>query len=113
MLSSSIKIGSRLYSVGIIDDESLDVFLSQKYQTEDVEIKSLIDYDDQIILVKNSLGALRKEELVVHEILHACLEDSGYDQSEASENIITCMAPRLASIIRSQLPALLHDIFGV
>ena len=107
MNSSAIKIGNRTYSIASIDDESFDLFLFQR-GFEDDEIKSLIDYDDQLILVRDKLQKDHKKELILHEILHSCIEDSGMQQDEITENFIRVLSPRLSCLI-DDLPTLLNE----
>lgn len=110
MQSTSIKIGSRTYSIGVIDNESFDIFLQQKHQIADSSIKSLVDYDDEVILVRDSYSTKMKRELILHEILHACLEDSMFSQDERSEEFISVLTPRLSSLICGQLECVFDDI---
>lgn len=107
MKSSAIKIGNRTYSIASIDDESFDLFLSQRGVIDD-EIKSLIDYDDQLILVKENLNKDHRKELILHEILHACIEDAGINQDENVENFIKVLSPRLSCLI-DDIPTVLNE----
>ena len=107
MKSSVIKVGNRIYSIASVDDPTFDLVLSQK-GAEDPEIKSFIDYDDQVILVRDRLQDDHKKELILHEILHSCLEDSGMVQDEIAENFIRILSPRLIGIIK-ELPLVLSE----
>ena len=107
MKSSAIKVGNRIYSIASVDDSTFDLVLSQK-GVQDPEIKSFIDYDDQIILVRDRLQDNHKKELLLHEILHSCLEDSGMVQDEFAENFIKVLSPRLIGIIE-ELPSILLE----
>lgn len=98
MKSSAIKIGNRTYSIASIDDESFDLFLAQRGVIDD-QIKSLVDYDDQLILVREKLQKDHKKELILHEILHSCIEDAGVQQDENIENFIRILSPRLVCLI--------------
>ena len=92
-------MGNRIYSIASVDDPTFDLVLSQK-GVRDPEIKSFIDYDDQIILVRDRLQDDHKKELILHEVLHSCLEDSGMVQDEIVENFIRILSPRLTGIIK-------------
>jgi len=107
MKSSAIKIGNRIYSIASVDDESFDLFLSQRGVTDE-EIKSLIDYDDQIILVREKLQRDHKKELILHEIIHSCIEDAGLPQDEVAENFIRVLSPRFACLFED-LPEVLNE----
>lgn len=94
MQSSFIRIGARTYSVALLDDADFDLLLAQQ-EVIDSEIKSFIDYDEQLIIVRARLCDDHKRELVLHELIHACLEDSGACQNEVTEAFVSVMAPRL------------------
>ena len=100
MLSTSIKIGNRMYSIASLCDEDFDLIL-MKYRIFDQEIKSFIDYDDQIIVVREKLPIDYQQELILHELLHACLNDAGIEQGKDDERFINILAPRLSSLISS------------
>jgi len=104
MQSTCIKIGSRKYDIAIVDDETFDISIAERHQQDNENlIKSFVDYDDQIIMVRGSLHADLKRELVIHEILHACFEDSGViDQDEKYESLIRILSPRISSLIIEQ-----------
>lgn len=107
MQSSCIKIGSRTYSVASIDDQSFDLVLQQR-NIDDTEIKSFVDYDDQVVLVRERLHDDHKRELILHELLHVCFQDSGVDD-QSLENFIAILSPRLVQIV-NELPALLKRV---
>lgn len=96
-----IKVGNRQYQIVSLNEkefnarlEALEVSLSDIRQA-----KSFIDYDEQVICVRKSLKADHKQELVLHELLHACLEDAGIEQSDATEAFIRVLSPRLSSLM--------------
>lgn len=107
MKSSIIKVGNRTYSIASVDDAFFDSLLSQK-GISDAEIKSFIDYDDQLILVREKLKKDHKRELILHEILHSCIEDSGIIQDEIVENFIRVLSPRLISLVED-IPVVLNE----
>lgn len=107
-MKSNIKIGNRTYSIISADDEYFDLHLLQKGVVDD-DIKSFIDYDDQTILVRKKLQKDHKRELILHEILHSCIEDSGTNQDEIVEKFIRILSPRLIGLIED-LPDILNEI---
>lgn len=98
MRLSTIKIGNKSYSIGIVDVETFNVYLSQK-NIFDNDVKSFIDYDEQIILIKNSYSKEYIHELLIHELLHACFTDSGFEQDEMAEKLISVLSPRIACLL--------------
>jgi len=107
MKSSAIKIGNRVYSTASLDDDTFNLVLSQK-GVIDSEIKSFIDYDDQVILIRDSLQEDHKKELLLHELIHACIEDSGAIQDEIVEKFVRILSPRLIGIIKD-IPILFSE----
>lgn len=112
MKSNAIKVGSRTYTIVSTDDERFDVVLSKKYSGDDFDdIKAFIDYDDQLILIREKLSPEHKRELAIHELLHACLEDVGiFQQDEISEKLISALAPRLNQLFSENLHVVLDEI---
>lgn len=106
MHSSAIKIGSRTYSIASVDDSTFDAIINKHIASVD-EAKSFVDYDDQIIIVRAKLCNDHKRELLLHEILHACIEDSGV-HDEAIERFISILSPRLVSLLET-LPVILNE----
>lgn len=106
MRSSIINIGSRVYSIASLDDESFDVILAQNGVIDDT-VKSFIDYDSQLILVRMRLNEDHRRELLLHEIIHACIEDAGV-HDEHIERFVSILAPRLVQLI-DNLPEVLVE----
>jgi len=106
MQSSAIKIGSRTFAIASLDDETFEQILS-RHSSETCSIKSFIDYDDQLICVREKLKSDHKRELILHEILHACIDDSGSNIDD--EQFISILAPRLVQIINN-LPLILSEL---
>lgn len=74
-------------------------------------VKSVVSYDDDVILVRKRLTREHKRELVLHELIHACLEDSGViDQLPEAESFVKVLAPRLIQLLDQSLPTLLDDV---
>lgn len=95
--SSDIKIGNRTYSMISVERDTFNQLLASKRIYDD-DVKSFIDYDEQIIVVRDDLTAEHKKELLLHEIIHACIADSGVD-NEHVEQFVSLLSPRLVCII--------------
>ena len=106
MSSSAIKIGARTYAIASLSDEDFDVLLSRKIEP-DGDIKSFIDYDEQLIVVRGRLRPDHKRELIIHELIHACVEDAGLQQEEG---FIRSIAARLNSLIDENLFDVLREV---
>lgn len=98
MLSSAIKVGARTYAVACIDDVDFDLLLAQR-GIIDGDVKSFIDYDEQLVVVRARLTTDHRRELIVHELIHAALADSGAEQGEASERLVSVLAPRMSEML--------------
>lgn len=102
MKSRDILVGSRTYSIVALDRESFSQVLS-KLDVEDDSVKSFVDYDTQTIVLRGDLKSDHLRELVVHELLHACLEDAGFEQDDASEKLIRVLSPRLSCLLSNNV----------
>ena len=110
MLSTAIKIGARTYSIASVEDDIFDLVLSQKGILEFCDVKSFIDYDEQVIFIRLRLDAKHRRELAIHELLHACLSDNGYEQTNETEKIITSLSPRLNTLFEENMQEILNEI---
>ena len=101
---TQILIGNRQYSVSLLDDHDFVIYLQQCNCDIDAinDVKSFIDYDDQVICVREKLKNDHRQELILHELLHACLEDSGIIQNDATESFIRALSPRLSSLLSNK-----------
>lgn len=97
MKSSAIKVGARTYSIATVDEQTFDAVLHQR-GVDDPDVKSFVDYDDQVILVRDRLTREHRRELVLHELIHACIEDAGLND-ESTERFVSVLAPRLNQLI--------------
>lgn len=102
MKTKNIKVGNRLYEILVLSDEDFDHILLKKRIT-DSDIKSFIDYDDQIICVRSKLKKDHRQELIIHELLHACAEDAGIHQDQNFEAFVRSFSPRLSSLFSEGL----------
>lgn len=109
MKSSSILVGNRSYDVVSLNDEDFDQILFKK-DAYDPQVKSFIDYDDQLICVREKLKPDHKQELVLHELLHACADDAGIDQDEKFESFVRSFSPRLSSLLSCGLQNVISKI---
>ena len=106
MQSSSIKVGNRTYAIALVNDNDFDALLSNLNQL-DYDVKSFVDYDEQLIVVRSRLRPDHQRELIVHEVLHACIEDSGtMIDRELIESVVSLMAPRLSTLIEDLVTVL-------
>lgn len=107
-----ILVGNRVYNIDSVDDSRFDAsLLARGVSQEDVPgVKSFIDYDNQVILVRSRLQRDHRRELVTHELLHACLEDSGAVQTDEHEKFVRALAPRLHQLIDANLMQVLGSI---
>lgn len=94
MQCTNIKIGAKTYSIGIISNEDFDLQLSQ-YSVNDETIKSFIDYDNQIILIREGFSIEYTRELILHEMIHAFLADVGIETDEKVEQFVSILSPRM------------------
>lgn len=109
MKLENIFVGNRNYQIFSLNDEDFDSILFKK-NLHNSEIKSFIDYDEQVICVRNKLKIDHRQELILHELLHACAEDSGFDQDEKFELFIRSFAPRLSSLLSSGLQNVINNV---
>jgi len=109
MKSTNILIGNRKYDILSLNDEDFDYILFKK-DAYDPQVKSFIDYDDQLICVRDRLKNDHKQELVLHELLHACAEDAGIDQDENFEKFVRSFSPRLSSLVSNDLKNVIKNL---
>lgn len=56
--------------------------------------------DEARIGIKDSLDIDVEREVLMHEVLHACIEVSGLDDEEAEERVIRALAPTLVDVLQ-------------
>lgn len=101
--SATVIVGARSYDIAVLDYEAFTHELASRSVTNEF-IKSFIDYDDQLVVVNDSLKSDHKRELIIHELLHACLEDSGAEiNDKISEQLIRALSPRLNQLLSAGL----------
>jgi hypothetical protein len=91
------RVGARVYVVQILDkNEFVKQLLQSGVNETDVhDVKSFINYDKSEICICDGFSDDHNEELVLHELLHALLDNAQFKQSDVSEEIIKLLAPRL------------------
>ena len=109
MQSTAIKVGNRTFSIALLNDVDFDQILFC-HGVNDKDIKSFVDYDDQIIIVRNKLQADHRQELILHELIHVCLGDVGISETEQMEQYTSILAPRLSCLLSSGLFDVLEEL---
>lgn len=107
-------MGNRTYTLTTLSDDDFHHLLTSLTSEDDVsDVKSFIDYDDQLICVRDRLKPDHKQELFVHELIHACAEDAGVTQDDKTESIIRAFAPRISTLMSEGLLDVIADMTGV
>jgi Zn-dependent peptidase ImmA (M78 family) len=74
-------INGLTFRVGTADYTVKEVAgLQHKY-----ELFGQVTYDDAVIVVEPTLCEQRKTNVVIHELLHACLFETGYDEHDEEQ----------------------------
>lgn len=84
---TTFKIGSNEYSVVMIDG------LREKYN-----LYGQVRYPENLIEVDADLAQGRKDNVLIHEILHAILFEAGYDEQD--EELVRRAANVLHGVLR-------------
>lgn len=101
-----IKIGSRVYSVKVCESHGdFEHMLHERGENDVTSIKSFVSYDESLIVVRPGMSSDVQNERVVHELLHAAIENSGLlnvdEQSQPFiEKIVSALTPRLMSLVK-------------
>jgi Zn-dependent peptidase ImmA (M78 family) len=95
------KIGAKLYSIDEYSKIEFDNIL-QIFGSNNFDAKSFILYDQQIIGIRSELHENTKKEYLIHELLHAMLDDSGLSEDKEVEQFIKVLAPRINAFISTQ-----------
>lgn len=99
-----LKIGNRRYNIEKWSDEQIEELTGK----DPSEVCGFTDYYQSKIVINNNMAKDTKEEILVHEILHTLLDNSGIEEvsrqvkegANLSELIATILAPRLHSLIK-------------
>ena len=102
-------MGARTYAIACLTDEDFDLILAQR-AVHDGDIKSFIDYDEQLIVVRSRLQPDHRRELIVHELIHAAAADAGLQQNDITEGLIAALAPRLSVMLVDGLNDVLDEL---
>ena len=109
MRSNTIKVGARTYTLICLEDKEFELLLEQR-GVHNESIKSFIDYDEQLIALRQKLRPEHIRELILHELIHACLEDSGVTQNEEAEQFVSVLAPRLNDLMSNKLNDVINEL---
>jgi hypothetical protein len=66
-----------------------------------------VTYDDGIIEIEPTLSQQRKHNVIVHELLHACLFEAGYDEQD--EEQVRRLGNVLTQVLRDNDFAFMRD----
>lgn len=89
-LPDSVKIGARTYAVEIVDADSL-----RDHQSIGMCNKRL-----GVIQIADCLPPDNLAEVFFHEVLHALINDSGWNMdSDLEERIVEALSPRLTAFL--------------
>ena len=98
MLPSALRVGARTFSVALRpSDPVLDA---------NPNVRSYIDHVAGSIVIRDEQGASSDalEELLLHEVMHALVKNSGLDQclreGFTEEFLVSALAPRLHALLR-------------
>jgi Zn-dependent peptidase ImmA (M78 family) len=107
-----IQIGNREFAIVQTDDEVFDHYLLKAgVELNDLrDIKSFVDYDENMILIRKRLDENHKRELLIHELLHASLEVQCIPQDESTEKFITMISPRVYELFKNGLSEILYRV---
>jgi hypothetical protein len=83
-----LKIGGAIYTVNEVDG------LMRK-----LSLFGNVDFSDCIIQIDANISDERKEQTLIHEMLHAVHFEAGYDPSEQDEDLINRTANVLHQVI--------------
>lgn len=106
----SLKVGAKTYSIHV--DSTNKLFLEQK------EIHGYIDYTQRDIVVNGAVHATFIAENLVHEILHAIIDDAALQDvlivdDEFMEKVVSALTPRVLQLFvdNRSLQADIIDVF--
>lgn len=97
--STSISVGARRYQIRLLPDAEFDELLASSGQPDVTGIKAFTCYDSQLIAIRDRMQPDHKRELLIHELVHAAIEDSGFVQDERTEALVSAIAPRLSALL--------------
>jgi hypothetical protein len=83
-------VGSNVYQVVEVDG------LMRKY-----ELYGQVTYSDCLIEIEPTLAPTRKTNVIIHELLHACLFEAGYDEQD--EELVRRLGNVLTKVIGDNL----------
>jgi len=90
-----IKVGGALYIVQEVEG------LQRKYG-----LFGQVDFSDCVIQIDADLTTERKEQTLVHEVLHAIMFEAGYNPEEQDESLVNRTSNVLHQVLAENLPLL-------
>lgn len=80
------EVGANVYTVAEVDG------LLKRY-----DLYGQVTYGDCLIEVDDALAPTRKTNVIIHELLHACLFEAGYDEQD--EELVRRLGNVLTQVI--------------
>jgi len=100
-LLKEVQIGAKHYSIVECDSDHFELLL-EELGANNHEARSFIAYDQQLIVVRSELHQDTKKEYIIHELLHAMLDDAGLSEDVEVEHFVKALAPRLTIFLTTQ-----------
>jgi len=93
-IPSNIKIGGRVYSVIITNHNNI--------LNENPDAQAYVNHQDREIVIRDVGNIEHKKEYMLHEILHALIDDTGveFEQHKTIETIVSVLTPRLMALFK-------------
>ncbi len=109
-----MKIGAKTYKLILLTSVKVEKILEEMGLAPDISKNKVgfIDYYSQIIYVKSDIHHDLLAETILHEILHAIVDDSGisairFDPNvDISESIVAILSSRLLATLRDNVDIL-------
>ena len=87
-----IKIGGRIYTINLVDS-----VCDETFSTHD-NAYGYVDYINSKITIKNEVSKNYQQENIIHEILHALLDNAGLPE-ENLDKTIQILTPRIHAFL--------------
>lgn len=100
-----LKIGSKKYSVRIsFSHADFERELAERGCDDVRTARSFVSYEESLIVVRPGMSHDVQRERIVHEAIHAAVEDSGLiehdeENTRSIETVVSALAPRLVSLV--------------
>lgn len=104
----TLKIGAKSYQLNFIDSKKMDSLLESLGVNKELILNKVgvTDYYLQQIFIRSDVHPDLISECVLHELLHAMLDDAGINSIpviqgvDLSETVVTITSPRLLAALR-------------